>query len=342
MWLAIGVVESDEQTGQVGGSTRQRVGHPCGLESAPLETVLIHLGSRAPAYLRVCAAQARAVTGRPPVLIGARQGARYDGPKLTAFRGAENLSGMGLGGFWRYTAERFFVLEQHMRDTGLASCVHIESDNLLYAAPSGYESWLRGAFGDGVATTPITESEDTAAFMYVGSLGALERFNEALLAMVTMEGGDFLATHGGEMANEMRMLRVLRDQGLSQALPVTPEEAASAGSPHVFDAGSYGQYVDGSHAQPGISFTSDKHLVGPALAAGAYEITWNVSRDFPSVNGLPLANLHIHSKRLAPWRSPLLTPPPRAAKLPSQAGLRGGIRRAVTFSLRTASRIRSR
>jgi hypothetical protein len=268
------------------------------------------------------------------VLIGARRGARLDGPKLRAFRGTEHLSGMGLGGFWRYTAERFFVLEQHMRDTGLERCVHIESDNLLYAPPS---PWLESNFGGDVATCPITASEDTAAFMYVGSLAALERFNEALLAMVTMKGSDFLSAHGGEMANEMRMLRVLREQGLSRALPVTPEEAAAAGSPHVFDAGSYGQFVDGAHAQPGVSFTSDRHLVGPALAAGTYTISWNVSRDFPSVGApgvepLPFANLHIHSKRLAPWRSPLLTPPRRAAKLPSEAGVRGGVRRAVAYA----------
>lgn len=307
--------------------------------------MLIHLGSRAPGYLRVCAEQAKAVTGRDPVYIGARRGARYDGPKLRAFRSAENLSGMGLGGFWRYTCERFFVLEQHMRDTGLARCVHIESDNLLYAPPSDYEAWLESTYGDAVATCPLTATEDTAAFLYAGSLGALERMNEALLEFVRMDGTEFLSAYGGEMANEMRMLRVLRDRGLSRALPVTPGEAASAGAPHVFDAGSYGQYVDGAHAQPGISFTSEKHLVGPALAAGTYRIFWNASRDVPLVaapghDPLPLANLHIHSKRLEPWRSPRLEPPKRAAKLPSEAGVRGRLRSATTFSLATASRIR--
>jgi hypothetical protein len=294
----------------------------------------------------VCAAQARAVTGRDPVYIGARRGARYDGPKLRAFRAAENLSGMGLGGFWRYTCERFFVLEQHMRDSSLSRCVHIESDNLLYASPSDYEPWLASTLGDRVATCPITPTEDTAAFLYVGSLGALARFTEALLELVRMEGADLLATYGGEMANEMRMLCVLRErEGLSHALPVTPDQAAAVASPHVFDAGSYGQYVDGSHSRPGVPFTSESHLVGPALAAGTYRISWNVSRDVPLVAApglepLPFANLHIHSKRLAPWRSPRLEPPPRPAKLPSEAGVRGALRRAGTFSLATASRVR--
>jgi hypothetical protein len=308
--------------------------------------VLIHLGSRAPGYLRVCTDQVKAVTGRPPVVIGARRGARLDGPKLRAFRGAENLTGMGLGGFWRYTAERFFVLEQHMRDSGLSRCVHIESDNLLYAAPAAFEPWLVETYGDGIATCPITDTEDTAAFLYVGSVDALGRMTDALLEFVRMTAPQFLAEYGGEMANEMRMLRVLRErERLTEALPVTPEEAAAAGSAHVFDAGSYGQYVDGSHSKPGIPFTSEAHIAGRRLAAAELDVIWNATRDFPLVTStahepMPLANLHLHSKRLAPWRSPRLEPPRRAAKMPSEAGVKGGLRRAATFSLATASKIR--
>jgi hypothetical protein len=307
-----------------------------------LETVLIHLGSRAPRYLSVSLEQARAVTGRVPVYIGARRGARYDGAKLRAFRGAEHLSGMGLGGFWRYTCERFFVLEQHMRESGLARCVHIESDNLLYAPPSG---WLESTFGDDVATCPITATEDTAAFMYVGSVDALARINDALLEFVAMESSEFLSAHGGHMANEMRMLRVLRDQGLSRALPVTLEEAASSGAPHVFDAGSYGQYVDGSHSAPGIPFTDAQHLVGPALAGGTYRLFWDAPRQAPLVyasghDPMPLANLHLHSKRLASWRSRPLDPPRRPVGLASEAGLKRRLQRAANSTLATASRIR--
>jgi hypothetical protein len=280
------------------------------------------------------------------VVIGARQGARYDSPKLRAFRESEHLSQMGLGGFWRYTCERFFVLEEHMRANGLAACVHLESDNLLYAPPSEYEGWLRDAYGDGIATTPLTPSEDTAAFLYVGSLGALAEMTEAMLELVRMPPASLLSTFGGEMANEMRMLHVIRNRSaLSHALPVTIEEAAAAGSAYIFDAGSYGQFVDGSHSAPGIPFTSDQHLVGPSLADGTYRLLWDAPRQAPFLHASghdlsPLANLHIHSKRLEPWRSRPLEPPRRPVRLASEAGLKRRLQRAANSTLATASRIR--
>lgn len=311
--------------------------------------VLIHLGSRPPGYMHVAARQARAVAGRDPVVIGPKLGARYSGPKLDAFRSGEQLSGFGLAGFWRYTAERFFVLEEHMRATGLTRCLHIESDNLLYTAPAELDGWLRSAHGEGVAVCPLTDTEDTAAVLFVGSIDALADLNEALLELVRTPPEQLLEAHGGEMANEMRMLRLLRERGLCSALPVTVEEAQAAGSAHVYDAGSYGQFVDGWYWDPGVSFTSERHLVGDALAGGHYRIVWNAPREKPLVyvpgpggEPLPLVNLHVHSKRLEAWTPRDLTPPRRPAGFPSEATARARVRKAATSALDTAAKVRKR
>ncbi len=119
-------------------------------------------------------------------MIGPRDAARYRGPQLDRFRASEQLSSFGLGGFWRYACERFFVLEEHMRRTGLERCLHIESDVLLYLAPGDFDAWLRARYAGAVAVCPLTESEDTAAAMYVGSLAGLAALNDALLELVAL------------------------------------------------------------------------------------------------------------------------------------------------------------
>src|SRR4051812_19047866 len=116
-----------------------------------MDVVVIHLGSRPPAFVRVCAAQVERVAGRAPLVVGPVRGARLRGPKLDHFRVRERLSDMGLRGFWRYSAERLFVLEEAMRRAGVRRCLHIESDNLLYVPPACYEQWLGKTYGGGIA-----------------------------------------------------------------------------------------------------------------------------------------------------------------------------------------------
>jgi hypothetical protein len=271
-------------------------------------TVLIHLGSPPPAYLRICAAQLVAVTGRQPTVVGPGQGAGFRGRKLNLFRKHESLSGMGLNRFWRYACERIFVLEELMRAVGLDRCLHVESDVLMYLPPDGLMPWLSDAYGSAVAICPLTAIEDTAAVMYVGSLRSLSRLTKALLELVKM-GPSLLDVHGGDMAHEMRMLHILRtEHGLCEALPTTIARAMAMASPCVFDAASYGQHVDGTVSEPGVRYTADHHEIGRELISGRCELVWDAHSHRPFVRGetgehnpWPLANLHIHSKRLARW-----------------------------------------
>jgi hypothetical protein len=289
--------------------------------------------------------QARTVSGTEPVLVGPRAGVRLSGPKLDAFRASEQLTPMGLDGFWRYTAERLFVLEAHMLATGMRRCLHIESDVLLYAQPAGYADWLERAYDDGIAACRLTDTEDTAAVMYVGSVEALGRLTEGLLELVRTPPAEIMASHGGEMAHEMRMLHLLRTRsGLSRALPGTPEEARDLGAPLIFDAGSYGQYVDGWYWEPGLSYVSERHLIGTALGTGRYDVHWDTRRQQPLVvegdTATPLANLHVHSKRLDLWTTEDRPPPGRPAGLPGASTARARIARARTRVLVAGSRLR--
>jgi hypothetical protein len=235
-------------------------------------------------------------------------GAALDGPKLRTFRRRERLSQMGPRGFWRYAAERLFVLEEYMRRAGMPRCLHVESDNLVF--PELLTAGSRGALdhhlGSSVAACPLTEDEDTAAVLYVGSIDALGRVTDALLDLASMRPEHFLQVHGGQMFNEMRMLAVLREWGLTRSLPTSPAEPLARSLGLVFDPASYGQWLDGTHSVPGTAFASDLHILGPALRSGNLIADVRPGADHGEVRlrgetGLPLANIHVHSKRLAMW-----------------------------------------
>jgi hypothetical protein len=295
--------------------------------------VLIHVGSVPPPYMAACRRQVEAVSGRPPLVVDPELASSYRTPKLERFRSIEQLSGFGLEGFWRYAAERFFVLEELMADAGLERCIHLESDNLLYAPPVQLAPWMNDVYGGSVAVCPLTETEDTAALMYVGSRPSLSSFTQGLLSLIELGPTGLQAEHGEGMPHEMKMLHILRTKlGLCEALPVRAADARALEAPFVFDPGSWGQLVDGTVFEPGIPYVADHQLVGRDLLAGRSRLVWDAGRERPLVYSapddhlfLPLANLHIHSKRLdevlaGRHRLPPAPPPNVAARLRSALG----------------------
>ncbi len=286
-----------------------------------MQVVFIHVGGRTPRFLRCAVQQVEHVCAARPLVVGPRRAAAFGSERLRRFRACERLSPMGLGGFWRFACERFFVLEDVMREQGIDRCLHLESDNLLYVDVAALEPWLVETYAQRIAICPVTDEEDSAGVMYVGSLAALETFNERLLELVALGPEALLARYGGTMGNEMRMLYLLRVEfGLARALPTTLCAAAQIGAPAVFDAASYGQWVDGTPQTAGVPFAGDHHIVGRAFLAGAIELGWDAQRRAPRVRstgdagapGKVLANLHVHSKRLALWTTPRPAPPPVA------------------------------
>lgn len=311
-----------------------------------MRVVLVHLGSPLPKHARICIRQAVAASGEPPVVVGPTAARRFRSEDRARFRQVESLSGMGLKRFWRYACERFFVLEAVMRAMGLERCIHIECDVLMYASPASYLEWLTDTYGAGLATCPLTSLEDTAAVMYVGSQASLAAFNAALLDLVALPPAEFVAAHGGEMAHEMRMMNLLRTKsGLASSLPTTVASAHELGSAYIFDPASYGQYVDGVPAKPGVAYAGDHHRVGRELLSGNYRLRWDAQQRIPLVasggDGLeyPLATLHIHSKRLERWAwddGPRQHANP-LSRVPGRLGPRLGAIRSVVESARRDS-----
>ncbi len=307
-----------------------------------MRVVLIHLGSALPKHARSCIRQITAVTGEPPVVIDRAAARKLRSDDRDRFLQVESLSGMGMKRFWRYACERFFVLEAAMHQLRLDRCIHIECDVLIYAAPEAYLGWLTDTYGAGLATCPLTDFEDTAAAMYVGSRGALAAFNAQLLDLAAVPPAELLAAHGGDMAHEMRLMHLLRTSfGLAASLPTTVASARQLGSHYIFDPASYGQCVDGIPGEPGVPRAEAHHHVGRELRSGNYRLRWDAQQRLPLVESAsdaceyPLATLHVHSKRLERWAWD--TRPPRRPRrlsgarsaLRQRSGLVGGAVRSL-------------
>ena len=202
-------------------------------------------------------------------------------------------------GFWVYTTERFFYLEEAMRLLGLERALHLESDNLIFFDPAEYEDRLAGLY-PGLATPFLNDESCIPGVVYVGSQSALadltsfiaERVAAARrrrwyfplrLARVRM---------GGAPLNDMNLLAAFRDQVGSSSfavLPMMPPEYDSVLKANpavdvpksleysaafeelrlVFDAAAIGQYLNGvdqtfHKAAPNDSFVNTKSVLNPS------------------------------------------------------------------------------
>jgi hypothetical protein len=238
--------------------------------------------------------------------------------KVVPFKG-----GAGLYGF-----TRFFHIEAMIARLNLTNVVQVECDKLLYVnlldliVPRDH-TWHR--VGQ-LAVTPCGKAFSTAGVMYIRNAAALRHMNEYAIAWCGLsqeqiassmpaDGGlDAKRSDWGAFRSEMHFLgyyhRVFGPAQLSH-LPVLP--FGRFGPPLagvVFDPASYGQLL-------GSNWAGDHHVVGRELIYNGLTVAWKplasavnetttlftpLVRDLAG-NEWPLANLHIYSKILTPWRS---------------------------------------
>lgn len=233
-------------------------------------------------------------------------------------------SGAGLFGF-----TRFFHIEAMIARLALTDVIQIECDNLLYMNVLDLivpQSRNRRRFGQ-LAATPCGKGFATASVFYIRNAAALRHLNEyaiawcrlsreQIVALMPADSGLADTQDWGSIHSEMHFLgyyhRVFGQAFLSH-LPVLP--FGKFGPPLagvVFDPGSYGQLV-------GSNWAGDHHVVGRELIHNGLAVRWRRAEPQPVANSTevhyapfvrdlvgnewPIANLHIFSKSLAPWRS---------------------------------------
>jgi len=177
------------------------------------------------------------------------------------------------GGFWRATTERLFILEDWMRWKGIKECLHLENDVMLYTDISALVPTLR-----------LTSAGLSTTFQGQGVRQDQIRMCFSILYCRSLP----TAPPGATLVSE-----TFRDWYENTAFPC------------IFDAAAHGQYlggIDPIHSGAGVSFVnrdtdyrSDQFLYGWAVDSA--------QRRYPTLVDKvgkiwPIANLHVHSKRL--------------------------------------------
>jgi hypothetical protein len=303
--------------------------------------VLVHLGPKPfPEYGYDCIEQVRLFNPRERIYLiasdecGAVDATRLEsshcdlvrvgGLKTTArhrfYRSTNLLKRKGHGGFWLFATERFFLIEELMRTRGLEDVVHLENDVLLYLPLAGILGALRTLY-PAMAVTRDHDRRCMASFLYIRNPEAISRFD-------TYISFNILA----RMKNDMQLLSGFSRQLSGSLLPLVPPwydkivgltntkgerprdpnsyscNFEALGS--IFDAACLGQYIGGIDTihskQDTRGFVNETSYLNPSKG----EIAWRTDelgrrRPFFTIDGkeAAIANLHIHSKELAKYRS---------------------------------------
>lgn len=206
--------------------------------------------------------------------------------------------------FWRYTTERFFAIDAYLEAfEDNEPFLHIENDVMLYTDLEQLEN---------VITTQDRRNKDKISFIVKDSD---HRGIGSCLYSNRQEWLDFIkyALQQKEPVNDMYLLG---GYPKFNTLPTTPNPRG------VFDAACLGQYLGGidprnianvteiyKYNNPTIGFINETSTIDPSK----YTILKKLAKDTPRIQkyyqydesnkAVPIHNLHIHSKLMAPFSS---------------------------------------
>ena len=235
-----------------------------------------------------------------------------------------------MNGFWKYATERFFVVEEVMRQYDLQDVFHLEADNMIYFNYAVELPRFQGASSnaDGTSAMLAPSDNDTryiAGVCYIPTVENLCKMNQFFAER---------SRHQAEM-EQMMVFSQLYPNSL-RSLPVlptdyqgnfTPLEGNPVKEPHrfsrytlvfggVFDAAALGQYLGGidkihnpgntdgfinPHSAYRISEMKVKYSDGGSLT-GSSTCPW-ISTSSSGEEWYRVYNLHIHSKELSRFQS---------------------------------------
>ena len=285
--------------------------------------VFVHIGGAPPDYAAVAVRQARLWNPTTPIVFlssvvgdygaGEEWIALSDIPMSLShkkFCETTPLDTAFRDGFWRSTTERLFFLEDWAIWKGVKEFFHVENDNTLYMPLEEMLPTLRVKKGlsvpfHGQGVEKNGDARMCYSVFYCNSLEALSHFTY------------FLAVARSDQDEMIRGGVYWKDNTDSYScLPTVPATARFASDSFrdwyigsaswVFDGSAYGQYLGGEDPRNGpkgpgfvntdVDFRADQFLYGWRKDSSG--------RRFPTLmdsggKEWRIANLHIHSKRLA-------------------------------------------
>jgi len=288
--------------------------------------VVVHHGGRAlPAHFRIfvgqfvlsnpnatlwavvdrrCAAEAEA----EGALRGARLVFTEDLPASdldTEFEAKYALNKGLADGYWQAVSRRFITVWRLAAWKNLSSVFHAEYDNLIYMDLQDVLGRMRGVREfQGAAGIFDSVHEGVASLVYFG-LASLEHFVRYMVSVAS------------ESMTDMRLLKKYRQEFGSDKIGCLPVISREYAERHgwvreddclyrhaeamgvLFDGRSIGQFIGGVDPSNIAGDTVGFVNQDVSFRADALDVLWVDGK--PTACGLPVVNLHVHSKDLARW-----------------------------------------
>jgi hypothetical protein len=229
----------------------------------------------------------------------------------------QRYTNMSMGGFWRYTMERFFVVEECMRKLNLKNVFHLEIDNMVYFKVEEILEKCKSI--DKILIPSDSERRYIAGTCFVNdpdSLNVLNRFFTEYCANKDEMHSimDFTRTHTEvdtwpvlPPGDNTRLIYEDRRHCENDIKRISKYAELYKG---VFDCAAVGQFfggIDPIHQKTNSDgFVNKDSIFGIDRAKFKWEKVNDLQRLNISIDGeewFPIYNLHIHNKNLKRWMS---------------------------------------
>ncbi len=307
------------------------------ISNAPYRIIFIHLGVNLPSHTYTALAHARLFNPNAAIVLIASEAcletdSSVDGDWITIpaeaiektrwhveFNRFSRLDKSFRNGFWYYTTERLFCLDDFITQYNLTDTFHVENDNLIYCDLEELLPIFRDTY-KGIGAPFEQDYRGGAGFIFVAdhaSINALARYLKDNMSRNKSEM-ELLSAFKKQFGKEyIDQLPIISNAYVQDHLPLKDasgrqdqldpfsysQYADKFGS--IFDMCSYGQYIGGPDPRNGDSLGPGYINPCAIFKCSDLELTWELderNRKIPhmSYKGTKyrLNNLHIHCKDL--------------------------------------------
>ena len=230
----------------------------------------------------------------------------------------QNYINLGMNGFWKYTMERFFIVEECMRKCKLENIIHLEMDNMIYFSINEILNVCKSI--NKILIPSDSEFRYIAGTCFINNPESVSQLNHYFATQ---------CTHQDEMHSIMKFYR--SSQTVLDTWPVLPDgdtthliyqersnmkEDIARLSKYgnifhsVADAAAVGQYfggIDPIHNRNNTDGFVNKDSI---FSVDRLWFKWTLVNNLQRLNmsmdketWIPITNLHIHNKNLKRWLS---------------------------------------
>ena len=313
----------------------------CKIAVSAYSIIFVHIGPKIPDYLSIALQQARLFNKECPIYVIGNEGARKSCPfafdetvqyiscesliksqNHRKFSTSSRLDKQAFEGFWTFTSERFFYLEELVQKYQLTDVFHLENDVMLYVDLTRFLPVFQQKYRHMLGATFDSDARGIPGFVYISDLAPLSQFTQ-LMADLARAG-----------KNDMEMLQEFKNRYhrvYIEHLPIViPQYSVDYGLKNdlrqaakqpdlfsqyfhefgsVFDAAAIGQYLGGISPRNGPmipGFINESCFFNPSRFLFGWEKDlegrWIPYLSYKNVK-YPINNLHIHCKNLQPFFS---------------------------------------